>query len=233
VIMGTPAYPIALHAVRTSLRGWPDWSHIERPLLMPSKSEASPSSVTPSGSWTTIVFWLGVCALAGLLITPIFHSMPPRMKFLGIHSWGLATCLSVVCSWLAHAIGVRSRSLIIGVSVIVCVASLLMLSHWGYADLKLETARRTPLIPLPVIGSPEQMAQSIQLQKELARAMVPTFTDYQRRRMNSPALKRIRPLALWGGEILISVAVCIIVSSQVQRRLSVAADSASLRTMDE
>ena len=108
-----------------------------------------------------------------------------------------------------------------------------MLSHWGYADLKAETAQRTPVIPLPLIDSPEQMAQSIQLQRELARAMVPTFTDYQRRRMNSPALRRIRPLVLWGGEMLISVAVCLIVSGQVQRRLSAAEDLASLRSMDE
>ena len=200
---------------------------------MPSELEASTPSVTPSAGGTGILFWLAVCVLAGLLITPVFHSMPPRMKFLGIHSWGLAACLSVACSWLAHSIGVRSRSLVVGVSVIVCVPSLLMLSHWGYADLKAETAQRTPVIPLPLIDSPEQMAQSIQLQRELARAMVPTFTDYQRRRMNSPALRRIRPLVLWGGEMLISVAVCLIVSGQVQRRLSAAEDLASLRSMDE
>ncbi len=182
---------------------------------MPPDSETSTPSANPPTHWTGILFWLAVCALAGLLITPVFHSMPPRMKFLGIHSWGLTACVSIACSWLAHSIGVRSRSLVIGVNVTVCVLSLLMLSHWGYTDLKAETAQRTPLIPLPPVGSPEQMAQSIQLQKELSRAMVPTFTDYQRRRMNSPALRRIRPLALWGGEMLISVAVCIIVSSQL------------------
>ena len=200
---------------------------------MSPDSESSTPSANPPARWTGILFWLGLCALAGLLLTPVFHSMPPRMKFLGIHSWGLAACVSIACSWLAHSIEVRSRSLVIGVSVTVCVLSLLMLSHWGYAELKAETAQRTPLIPLPPVGSPEQMAQSLQLQKELARAMVPTFTDYQRRRMNSPALRRIRPLALWGGELLISVAVCLIVSSQVQRRLTEARDSASLRSMGE
>ena len=200
---------------------------------MPSELEASTPCANPPVRWTGILFWLGMCALAGLLITPVFHSMPPRMKFLGIHSWGLAACVGLACSWLAHSIGVRSRSLVIGVSVTVCVVSLLMLSHWGYADLKVETAQRTPPIPLPSVGSPEQMAQSLLLQKELARAMVPTFTDYQRRRMNSPALRRIRPLALWGGELLISVAVCLIVSFQVQGRLSASGDSASPRSMGE
>ena len=52
------------------------------------------------------------------------------------------------------------------------------------------------MIPiLQQVGSPEEVARSLQVQKELAEAIVPTFTDFQRRRMNSPLLRRIRPLA--------------------------------------
>lgn len=154
--------------------------------------------------------------LAGLLITPIFHAMPPRMKFLGIHSWGLAAGLSFACSWFAVFLKIPSRRIIVVVSVLVPLASLLMLSQWGYQELKRETALRTPPLPIPQVGSPEQMAESIQMRRVLAQAMVPTFTDYQRRRMSAGWLKRIRPLVLWGGEMLIAAVVCLLVSRQVQ-----------------
>lgn len=169
--------------------------------------------------------------LAGLLLTPIFHSMPPRMKFLGIHSWGLAACLSFACSWMANSLRIHSRTIIFAVSILVSLASLLMLSQWGYQELKQDTAQRTPLIPIPLIGSPEQLAESLQMQRVLAQAMVPTFTDYQRRRMNSRWLKRFRPLALWAGEMLIAAGVCIIVSRQVQLRQHLVENPASQEAM--
>ena len=181
----------------------------------------------------SILLWLGVCIVVGLLLAPVFHSMPPRMKFLGIHSWGLAACVAAACSWTAHSFGVRSRSLVAGVSVLVALVSLGLLAHWGYDELKIETARRTPLIPIPQqVGSPEQMEHSMQVQHRLAQALVPTFTDYQRRRMNSPALRRIRPLVLWGGELLIAAFVAVLVGSQVQRRMTQTGDSGSLPIAD-
>ncbi len=181
----------------------------------------------------SILLWLGVCIVVGLLLAPVFHSMPPRMKFLGIHSWGLAACVAAACNWTAHSFGVRSRPLIAGISVLVALVSLGLLAHWGYDELKIETARRTPLIPIPQqVGSPEQMEHSMQVQHRLAQALVPTFTDYQRRRMNSPALRRIRPLVLWGGELLIAAFVAVLVSSQVQRRMTKPGDSGSLPIAD-
>ncbi len=171
----------------------------------------------PRAGRGNLLLWLGVCALAGLLLAPVFHSVPPRMKFLGLHSWGLAACVAAACSGAAGSFGVRSRPLVAGVSVLVTLLSLGLLAHWGYAELKTETARRTPLIPIPQqVGSPEQMAQATQVQRELAKAMLPTFTDYQRRRMNTPALRRIRPLALWGGELLIAAVVCVLVSERLR-----------------
>ncbi len=174
----------------------------------------------PRSHESNLLLWLGACALAGLLLAPVFHSMPPRMKFLGIHSWALAACIGAACSWTAGSFGVRSKSLVAGVSVLVTLLALGLLAHWGYDELKTETARRTPMIPIPQqVGSPEQMAQSLQVQRQLKEALVPTFTDYQRRRMNSPALRRIRPLVLWGGELLISAVVCVLVSRLCQRSM--------------
>ena len=181
----------------------------------------------PRVEWRNALLWLGASVLACLLLAPLFHSMPPRMKFLGIHSWGLAACVGAACSWSAGSLGLRSKSLVAGVSVLMALASLGLLADWGYDELKRETARRTPLIPIPPADSPEQMALSIQLQRNLAEAMVPTFTDYQRRRMNSAALKRIRPLVLWGGELFLSVVVCVVVSCQVQRRMTEISNSGS------
>ena len=176
-----------------------------------------------------ILLWLGVCVLAGLLLAPVFHSMPPRMKFLGIHAWALAACVGAASSWAAHSFEVRSKWLMAGVSVLVTLLTLGLLAFWGYDELKTETARRTPMIPMPMqVGSPEQLAQSLRIQQQLKEAMVPTFVDYQRRRMNSPALRRIRPLVLWGGELLLSAVVCVLVSGQVQRQMTKPDDSDSL-----
>ena len=187
------------------------------------------SHVVPPAERGNLILWLGVCVLAGLLLAPVFHSMPPRMKFLGIHAWALAACVGAACSWAAHSFEVRSKWLMAGVSVLVTLLTLGLLAYWGYDELKRETARRTPLIPMPMqVNSPEEMAQSLRVQQQLKEAMVPTFTDYPRRRMNSPALRRIRPLVLWGGELLLSAVVCVLVSRQVRRQMTKPDDSDSL-----
>lgn len=182
----------------------------------------------PSG-WKNHLAWLAICVIAGLLLTPVFHSVPPRMKFIGIHAWVLAACLGAICSWTAVLWGIRSRRWACAVSVLITLSSLGLLAHWGYDELKQETAQRMPMIPLPQqVGSPEQMAQSIQMQRELAQALVPTFSDYQRRRMNSQTLRRIRPLVLWSCELLIAAVVSVIACRQVQRGMTMTGDSDSL-----
>ncbi len=188
-------------------------------------------TTVPRAGRGNLLLWLGVCVLAGLLIAPVFHSLPPRMKFLGLHSWGLAACVAAACSGAAGSFGVRSRPLISGASVLVTLLSLGLLAHWGHAELKHETIRHMPLIPIPQqISSPEQMAQATQVQRELAKAMLPTFTDYQRRRMNTPALRRIRPLVLWSGELLIAAVVCVLVSERLR---SIPVESSLASTVDD
>ena len=61
-----------------------------------------------------------MCVGCGLLIAPVFDAMPPRMKFIGLHSWALAACVAAACTWSALRQGIRSPWLIHGVSV--CVA---------------------------------------------------------------------------------------------------------------
>lgn len=179
--------------------------------------------------WKNHLAWLAICVIAGLLLAPVFHSVPPRMKFIGIHAWVLAACLGAFCCWSARSWGIRSRWGGCAVSVLITLSSLGLLAHWGYDELKHETAQRMPMIPMPQqVESPEQVAQSIQMQRELAKALVPTFTDYQRRRMNSQTLRGIRPLVLWSGELLIAAIVSVIVCRQVQRGMTMTGDSDSL-----
>jgi len=185
-------------------------------------SEAAPHldrSATPS-TVKTFAAWLGVCVVCGLLIAPVFDAMPARVKFIGLHSWALAGCVGAACAVAAQWQGIRSRRRIGGVSVCVGLGSLLLLAHWGYKDLKQATTQRMPLIPIPVnVSSPEEMAGSIQIQKQLTQSMMPTFTDFQRRRMNSTALRKVRPLVLWGCELLIAAIVSLVVSQQVHRQM--------------
>jgi len=170
-----------------------------------------------------------MCVGCGLLIAPVFDAMPPRMKFIGLHSWALAACVAAACTWSALRPGIRSPWLIHGVSVCVALGALCLLSHWGFIELKQATARRVPMIPiLQQVGSPEEMARSIEVQKQLAEAMIPTFTDFQRRRMNSPTLRRIRPLALWCGEMLIAAVVSFVTSRQILRQMKKSPDFDSL-----
>jgi hypothetical protein len=178
-------------------------------------SESAPNTGLPAlpTRWKDHLAWLGVCVIFGLLIAPVFYAMPPRMKFIGLHAWGLAACIGAGCAWAGVRWGIRSWRLIGGVSVLVALGVLLLQAHWGYEELKQVTAQRMPLIPLPsAAGSPEEVAQSLRMQRELAKAMVPTLTDFQRRRMNSPVLRRIRPLAFWGGELLTALIVCVVSS---------------------
>lgn len=194
-------------------------------------SEAAPHLDQPPPPTTVknYVAWLGLCVVCGLLIAPVFDAMPSRMKFIGLHSWALAGCVGAACAVVAQWQGIRSRWHIGGVSVCVALSSLLLLAHWGYNDLTQATVRRMPLIPIPQnVGSPEEMARSIQLQKQLAQSLLPTFTDFQRRRMNSPALRKVRPLVLWGGELLIASLVSLVVSQQVYRQMKNVRDFDSL-----
>ncbi len=194
-------------------------------------SESAPSQTptdkrSPAASYLA---WLAICVVSGLLIAPVFDAMPARIKFLGLHSWALAACIATVCTWAAVRQGVGSRWLIGTVSLGVTIGTLLLLAHWGFTELKQATALRTPMIPMPkAAGSPEEVARSLQMQNELAHALVPTFTDYQRRRMNSPLLRRIRPLALWSGELLIAAIVSVATSRAIFQQMKKTSDFDSL-----
>lgn len=194
-------------------------------------SESAPSqlptdSSPPAPSFLT---WLMICVMCGLLLAPVFDAMPARVKFLGLHSWALAACIGAVCAWAAVRQGVKSLTLIGATSLVVTLATLLLMAHWGYSELKQATARRMPMIPLPkAAGSPEEVARSLQAQKELAQALIPTFTDFQRRRMNSPVLRRIRPLALWSIELLFAAIVSVVSSRVVYQQMKKDSDLDSL-----
>lgn len=193
---------------------------------MSRESVHSPSPTDPGPSYLA---WLGICVVSGLLLAPVFDAMPARVKFLGLHSWALAACITTVCTWAAVRQGVRSLKLVGMVSVAVTLGALLLLAQWGYTELKQATAQRMPMIPIPkAVGSPEEVARSIQMQKELAQALVPTFTDFQRRRMNSPLLRRIRPLVLWSVELLIASIVCVMTSRLVDQQMKKSTDFDSL-----
>ena len=174
---------------------------------------AQPLDPSPQPSlWPRLLTWLAVCVVCGLLIAPVFHGMPPRVKFIGLHAWALAACVGAACRGAAAWQGIRSRPLIGSVSVLMAMGAVLLLALWGHQELKRSTSARVPIIPLPQLDSPEQMAQSLSVQRDLADAMEPTFTDFQRRRMNSPALRRIRPLVIWSGELLVAAVVSFLVS---------------------
>jgi hypothetical protein len=187
---------------------------------MSSESTPSQSPTDSQSPAPAHLTWLAICVVCGLLIAPVFDAMPARVKFLGLHSWTLAACVAIACSWTAARQGIRSQRLISVVSLSVSLGALLLLTHWGFSELKQATARRMPMIPMPqAVGSPEEVARSLRLQKELSQALVPTFTDYQRRRMNSPLLRRIRPLALWSGELLIAAIVSVVTSRIVYQQM--------------
>lgn len=193
-------------------------------------SQLPTDSQSPTPSYLT---WLGICVVGGLLLAPVFDAMPSRVKFLGLHSWALAGCVAFVCTWAAFRQGVRSLRLIGAVSLGVTLGSMLLLAHWGYTELKQATAQRMPMIPMPkAVGSPEEIAHSLQVQKELEQALVPTFTDYQRRRMNSPALRRIRPLALWSVELFVAAIVSVVASRVTFQQMKKNSDFDSLPTSD-
>ena len=200
---------------------------------MSSESVPSPSPTGTQPPAISCFKWLGICVASGLLLAPVFDAMPARVKFLGLHSWVLAVCLGVICAWAAVRQGVRSLWLISGVSLVISLATLLLLAHWGFTELKQATAQRMPMIPMPkAVGSPEEIARSLQMQKELEQALVPTFTDYQRRRMNSPLLLRVRPLALWSIELLVAAIVSVVASRVAFQQMKKNSDFDSLPTSD-
>jgi hypothetical protein len=200
---------------------------------MSIESVHSPSPPAPPSPAPSYLAWIGICIISGLLLAPVFDAMPARVKFLGLHSWALAGCLGGICAWAAVRHGVRLLWLIGGVSLVVSLATLLLLAHWGYTELKQATAQRMPMIPMPkAVGSPEEVARSLQVQKELEQALVPTFTDYQRRRMNSPPLRRIRPLALWSLELLVAAIVSVVASRVTFQQMKKNSNFDSLPTSD-
>lgn len=198
---------------------------------MSSESVPNPSPTGTQPPAISCFKWLGICVVSGLLLAPVFDAMPARVKFLGLHSWVLAACLGVICAWAAVRQGVRSLWLISGCSLVVSLATLLLLAHWGFTELKQATAQRMPMIPMPkAVGSPEEVARSLQMQQELEQALVPTFTDFQRRRMNSPLLLRIRPLALWSVELLVAAIVSVVASRVAFQQMKKNSDFDSLPT---
>ncbi len=198
-------------------------------------SESAPSHLPTNAqpAAPSYLKWMTICVVSALLLAPVFDAMPSRVKFLGLHSWALAGCLAFICTWAALQQGVRSMRHIGAVSLGVTLGTLLLLAHWGFTELKQATAQRMPMIPMPkAVGSPEEVARSLQLQKELAKALVPTFTDFQRRRMNSPLLLRIRPLALWSIELLIAAIVSVATSRAVYQQMKKNSDFDSLPSSD-
>ncbi len=197
---------------------------------MSSETVSEPELPASRVGWKNYAAWLMVCFTACLLMTPVFHAMPPRMKFIGIHAWALSVGCGMACGGAAASLGIRSRGLVGTVGVLMALASLAMLACWGHAELKLATSQRVPGIPIPMASSPEELARSLNFQRELSQALVPTLADYQRHRLNSPVLRRVRPRVLWGGELLSAGVVALIASLQGQRWMTVAADSGSLRS---
>ncbi len=167
----------------------------------------------PRGRWWPVLVWLAMCVVLGLLIAPLFYALPPRWKLIGLHAWGLSATVAAGCAGAAVRQGIRSRWLVGCVSVFVSLGALLLLAQWGFTEMKQASARRVPMIPLPQqVGSPEEISRALQIRQELAQAIQPTFTDFQRHRMNPLGWRRIRPLALWGGELLIAAIVSGMVS---------------------
>lgn len=164
--------------------------------------------------WLT---WLGLTLLTGLMLAPVFHAMPPRLKLLGLHAWIFGGAVGYASGWVALSRKLNSPRLISGAAAGVTLLSLLLMTHWGLRDLRQLTAQRMPPLPIGKIGSPEEMANSLEPQRALREALEPTLTDYQRLRFHrTPSLRRFRPVVLWGVELLIAAAVSGWVASRMQ-----------------
>lgn len=177
-----------------------------------------PAQSTPARrsalDWLT---WLGLTLLAGLMLAPVFHGMPPRLKLLGLHAWILGGAVGYASGWVAQSRKLNSPRLVSLAAAGVTLLSLLLVTHWGLRDLRQLTAQRMPSLPMGNVGSPEEMANSLETQRALLDAMVPTLTDYERLRFHrTPAFRTIRPLALWCVELLIAVGVSAWVARRIQ-----------------
>lgn len=177
-----------------------------------------PAQSTPARrsalDWLT---WLGLTLLAGLMLAPVFHGMPPRLKLLGLHAWILGGAVGYASGWVAQSRKLNSPRLVSLAAAGVTLLSLLLVTHWGLRDLRQLTAQRMPPLPMGNVGSPEEMANSLETQRAMLDAMVPTLTDYERLRFHrTPAFRTIRPLALWCVELLIAVGVSAWVARHIQ-----------------
>lgn len=165
--------------------------------------------------WLT---WLGLTLLAGLMLAPVFHAMPPRLKLLGLHAWILGGAVGYASGWMAQSRRLNSPRLVSLVAAGATLLSLLLVTHWGLRDLRQLTAERMPPLPIGNVGSPEEMANSLETQRALLDAMIPTLTDYERLRFHrTPAFRTIRPVVLWGVELLIAAAISGWVASRMQQ----------------
>jgi hypothetical protein len=171
--------------------------------------ESTPQQRSSSLDWLA---WLGLTFLTGLILAPVFHGMPPRLKLLGLHAWILGGAIGYASSWAA-----QSRKLKLPRLVPLFAACVTLITLWGLRDLRQLTAQRMPPLPIGNVGSAQEMSNSLETQRALRDAMVPTLTDYQRLRFHrTPAFRLIRPVALWGVELLIAAGVSAWVASRAQ-----------------
>lgn len=184
-------------------------------------TESAPDSFSSSirtVKWPT-VRWLAAMLLSGFLLTPVFYSLPPRLKLLGLHAWVMSSILGGLCGGIAKSQGIRSRWLVPLVAALTTLACLVALSVWGWNELCLQTARRTPELPLGTVNSPQQMAQALQTREHLKQAMQPQFVDYQRLRFHrTELLQRIRPMVLWTIELIVGCLTGAIVAQLTYRQ---------------
>lgn len=176
------------------------------------------ASSAKAPSWRDWLTWLGLTLVAGLVLAPVFHAMPPRLKLLGIHAWILGAIVGYASGWLAQSRKLIRPRLVPMTAASVTLVCLLLLTFWGLRDLRQLTAQRMPPLPIGRVSSPEEMSKSLEIQRALLDAMVPTLTDYERLRFHrTPALRKIRPVALWAAELLIAAGVSAWVAARILR----------------
>lgn len=156
--------------------------------------------------------------VAGLVLAPVFHAMPPRLKLLGLHACVLGGLIGYACQWAAQSRRLGTSRFVQGVAAGVTLGALLLMTHWGLRELRVITAQRTPPLPIGAVNSPEQMSQSMEVRRQLLDALQPTLTDYERLRFHrTPALRRVRPIALWCGELFIAAVAAAYVARIASR----------------
>lgn len=181
--------------------------------------ERVPTEPTPPQHSSVLdwLMWLGLTLLTGLMLAPVFHGMPPRLKLLGLHAWILGGAIGYASSWAAQSRKLKLPRLVPLFAACVTLVSLLLITFWGLRDLRQLTAQRMPPLPIGNVGSAQGMASALETQRALREALVPTLTDYQRLRFHrTPAFRPVRPVALWGVELLIAAGVSAWVASRAQ-----------------